>query len=919
MAFSRRVAAWRAPAGDRNAPAHGRQGMPFFAKGRRRAIRAGLIIAAAFCTSALAAAEQADSGDRKSRPACIDDILAMEAIGPAAFSPDGRWLVYTLVPPYWTLKDYSYWMRAQGLSGHQIRIRAVDSAGPGRLHPGLDPGASNYFLGFSPDSKHFIALEHRTGRYQLAACVTAGNTCRRFDVLPDIRDRYIAALQWNERLVWTGPGRFVMPVRDALMPGSEMRSRAIAASFLSSAWQNAWQGGVPTASEVISTGADRWEDWAPGRLMEFHVATGETRVIAEGRFAGVTASPDGRYLLAAKVGERIRPFEFARPVPAETHPIFDRRYAPYLIDTRTRSLRPLDGPDQADPGSFAWHRRSEAFAFFGWNREDLPEQGRFYLARPADPSGTALSHQPLTLTPGLPHVDFSWWPGPARAVLLDEGLAVHGKPYLEGPEGWYLLSPGAEMIHLSEGLAGVSSEPLFVSVGGFGALANGGAYILSAGSNPVLIEGPLSGEWSAPVRRSSPDHGWSGEIHPESPLIRQDLRDEAAILAGDASGGAQVVLFIGSGTASFVRTKIDMGLAGGRVLAASRSAGRLLLTVKDGAATQLLLTDTAGPAEELARINTHLNDIRPPAIRKVAYLLEDPDGRYSPRPVEACLFLPDGFDPARRYPLLLEVYPMGTAGGCATLADTPKSGFAPEELWTARGFIYVRPALPLDIAVAPDDPLGNYGHLVDQTIEALASNSGIDPDRVVVFGFSQGGAAALVAAVQARRPSAIISMNGWANYLSHYFGARGLMRYFHLDQNGGDNRWRYECRREGPSHICPFGFGQSAFEDATRYALASPVVRAEEVTAPVMLVHSDFDYFDMAQYDEMFGALYRAGKEARYVRYWGEGHGPSSPANIRDLWSRIDEFLLDAGILDSGETPFRRRPDTPSTLATRPQ
>jgi len=65
----------------------------------------------------------------------------------------------------------------------------------------------------------------------------------------------------------------------------------------------------------------------------------------------------------------------------------------------------------------------------------------------------------------------------------------------------------------------------------------------------------------------------------------------------------------------------------------------------------------------------------------------------------------------------------------------------------------------------------------------------------------------------------------------------------------------------------------------------------------VLLVHSDWDYIDMAQYDEMFGALYRAGKEARYVRYWGEGHGPSSPANLRDLWQQIDTFLLENGFV----------------------
>ncbi len=129
------------------------------------------------------------------------------------------------------------------------------------------------------------------------------------------------------------------------------------------------------------------------------------------------------------------------------------------------------------------------------------------------------------------------------------------------------------------------------------------------------------------------------------------------------------------------------------------------------------------------------------------------------------------------------------------------------------------------------------------------------------------------------------------------------MRYFHLDQNGGDNRWRYECTGGGASHDCPFGFGTTAYAKPERYARVSPVSRAHSIIAPVLLVHSDLDYFGMDQYDEMFGALYRAGKDARYVRYWGEGHGPSSPANIRDLWKRIDAFLIESHVTELTSSP----------------
>ena len=78
---------------------------------------------------------------------------------------------------------------------------------------------------------------------------------------------------------------------------------------------------------------------------------------------------------------------------------------------------------------------------------------------------------------------------------------------------------------------------------------------------------------------------------------------------------------------------------------------------------------------------------------------------------------------------------------------------------------------------------------------------------------------------------------------------------------------------------------------------------APQITAPVMLIHSDMDSFSMSQFDEMYGALLRAGKDARYIRYWGEGHGPSSPANIRDMWSRMDAFLAETGVAPNASPP----------------
>ena len=64
---------------------------------------------------------------------------------------------------------------------------------------------------------------------------------------------------------------------------------------------------------------------------------------------------------------------------------------------------------------------------------------------------------------------------------------------------------------------------------------------------------------------------------------------------------------------------------------------------------------------------------------------------------------------------------------------------------------------------------------------------------------------------------------------------------------------------------------------------------------PVLIVQGDMDYVALQQGEELFSALYRQGKRARFVRYWGEGHVFQSPANIEHMWNEVfgwfEEFL----------------------------
>ncbi len=85
--------------------------------------------------------------------------------------------------------------------------------------------------------------------------------------------------------------------------------------------------------------------------------------------------------------------------------------------------------------------------------------------------------------------------------------------------------------------------------------------------------------------------------------------------------------------------------------------------------------------------------------------------------------------------------------------------------------------------------------------------------------------------------------------------------------------------------------GNPPWKDSERYLRNSPLTYADRIKTPLMLVQGDMDIIGLTQGQEMFTALYRQNKRARFVRYWGESHVLNSPANIKDFWTRAFDWF----------------------------
>jgi dipeptidyl aminopeptidase/acylaminoacyl peptidase len=85
--------------------------------------------------------------------------------------------------------------------------------------------------------------------------------------------------------------------------------------------------------------------------------------------------------------------------------------------------------------------------------------------------------------------------------------------------------------------------------------------------------------------------------------------------------------------------------------------------------------------------------------------------------------------------------------------------------------------------------------------------------------------------------------------------------------------------------------GVKIWDDPLQWIENSPVFHLDQVSTPLLLLHGDLDAVPIQQAEEMFSGLKRLDKEVELVRYFGEGHVLSKPANIRDSWHRIADWF----------------------------
>lgn len=264
---------------------------------------------------------------------------------------------------------------------------------------------------------------------------------------------------------------------------------------------------------------------------------------------------------------------------------------------------------------------------------------------------------------------------------------------------------------------------------------------------------------------------------------------------------------------------------------------------------------------------SHLNDGVEPAWGKAVSL----NWKSDEFRVQGWLLLPKDYDPAKKYPLIVEVH-----GGPAS---------AVQSAWGGRGGLSATAFSALGYFVLQPNPRGSYGQgeaftqanrkdfghgdLRDilKGVDAVEAQYPVDPNRVGVTGWSYGGFMTMFAVTQTDRFKAAVSGAGLSNWQS-YYGENSI------------DQW-----------MIPY-FGASVYDDPAVYAKSSAINYIKQAKTPTLVVVGDRDGECPApQSYEFWHALRDQHVPTQLVVYPNEGHGFVNPAHRLDVMERAVEWF----------------------------
>jgi dipeptidyl aminopeptidase/acylaminoacyl peptidase len=241
--------------------------------------------------------------------------------------------------------------------------------------------------------------------------------------------------------------------------------------------------------------------------------------------------------------------------------------------------------------------------------------------------------------------------------------------------------------------------------------------------------------------------------------------------------------------------------------------------------------------------------------------------------VDGIVILPPGYRPDRRYPTIVNPYP---ASARDVLRFSPS--FDTGQLQAARGYVVFRLNLRSPHGIYRSFPHGEQYYekargaagipiMVDDFTSGIAflvQNGIIDPQRIGMFGHSDGGWATNLIVTETSIVKAAVVISGVSNAI--------LMSAFPLPllTRGMDQATR-----------------GNVFDNLQDYVKLSPIFKMRELDTAMLLMVGDQDWTWVPQMIAQYGVLRLEGKDVQLIRYANESHNLLRRESIEDALQRM--------------------------------
>jgi dipeptidyl aminopeptidase/acylaminoacyl peptidase len=258
--------------------------------------------------------------------------------------------------------------------------------------------------------------------------------------------------------------------------------------------------------------------------------------------------------------------------------------------------------------------------------------------------------------------------------------------------------------------------------------------------------------------------------------------------------------------------------------------------------------------------------------------------------IEGVLYKPTGYDPARRYPLLVVVH------GGPTGVSRPVLGGGyvyPVVQFLARGAVVLMPNYRGSAGYGEKFRALNVRNLgvgdawdVLSGVDALVARGVADTARLGVMGWSQGGYISAFLTTTSTRFKAVSVGAGISDWMTYYVS----------------------------TDITPFTrqyLQATPWSDAAVYARTSPITYVRQARTPTLIQHGELDRrVPIANAYELFQGLRDVGVPTRLVVYKGFGHGISKPreqlAAVWHNWQWFAKYLWGEEVAPPAADPTAR-------------